>query len=188
MGEWRYSSIILDLGTRCRWMVSFKPWPLYPRRQSPRYLLDRMLCGPQSRSGVKKKFAPAENRISAVQPFAIPTELSRFLIFISWTNSWQDTRFVSSPPRPDWRVNQPKHEADHSPLSTAKIKNEWSSTSTPTYVHHGVMSQPSVQKALSYVTRIRFGLILTWKKPKDLIRELWRHFSNEYYLPGCDTV
>jgi hypothetical protein len=31
-GEWRYSATILDLGTRFR----FKPWPLYPRRKSPR--------------------------------------------------------------------------------------------------------------------------------------------------------
>jgi hypothetical protein len=30
MGEWRYSSTILDLGTRWRWVVSFMPWPLYP--------------------------------------------------------------------------------------------------------------------------------------------------------------
>jgi hypothetical protein len=30
-GEWRYSSIILELGTRWRWMVNFTPLPLYPR-------------------------------------------------------------------------------------------------------------------------------------------------------------
>jgi hypothetical protein len=31
MGEWRYSSTILDLGTSWRWVVSFTPWPLYSR-------------------------------------------------------------------------------------------------------------------------------------------------------------
>jgi hypothetical protein len=31
MNEWRYSSIILDLGTRWRWVVSFTSLPLYPR-------------------------------------------------------------------------------------------------------------------------------------------------------------
>jgi hypothetical protein len=29
--EWRYSSTILDLDTRWRWVVSFTPWQLYPR-------------------------------------------------------------------------------------------------------------------------------------------------------------
>jgi hypothetical protein len=30
MGEWRYTSIFLDLGSRRRWVVSFTPQPLYP--------------------------------------------------------------------------------------------------------------------------------------------------------------
>jgi hypothetical protein len=30
MAEWRYSSTILDLGTRWKRVVSFKPRPLYP--------------------------------------------------------------------------------------------------------------------------------------------------------------
>jgi hypothetical protein len=34
-GEWRYSSTILDLSTRWRWVVSFMPWPLYPREIAP---------------------------------------------------------------------------------------------------------------------------------------------------------
>jgi hypothetical protein len=51
MGEWRYSSTILDLGTRWRWVVSFMPRPLYPRRKSSGYPMDRRLGGPQSRSG-----------------------------------------------------------------------------------------------------------------------------------------
>jgi hypothetical protein len=35
MCEWSYSSTILDLGTRCRWMVSFTPGPIYSRRRAP---------------------------------------------------------------------------------------------------------------------------------------------------------
>jgi hypothetical protein len=42
---------ILDLGTRCRWMVSFTPRPLYPQGRIPWYPLDRRLGGTQSRSG-----------------------------------------------------------------------------------------------------------------------------------------
>jgi hypothetical protein len=41
----------LDLGTSCRWVVSFTPLPLYPCGKSPRYSLDRRLGGPQNRSG-----------------------------------------------------------------------------------------------------------------------------------------
>jgi hypothetical protein len=32
---WRYSSTILDLSTRCRWVVIFPSQPLYPRSKSP---------------------------------------------------------------------------------------------------------------------------------------------------------
>jgi hypothetical protein len=35
MGEWRYSSTILDLGIRWRLVVSFTPLLLYPRGKSP---------------------------------------------------------------------------------------------------------------------------------------------------------
>jgi hypothetical protein len=41
----------LDLGTSWRWAVSFTPRPLYPRRKSLRYQLDRRLGGPQRWSG-----------------------------------------------------------------------------------------------------------------------------------------
>jgi hypothetical protein len=47
LGEWRYSSTNLDLGTRLWWVVSFTPRPLYLQEKSPRYSLDRRLGGPQ---------------------------------------------------------------------------------------------------------------------------------------------
>jgi hypothetical protein len=34
---------ILDFGTRCRWVVSFSPRPLYSQGMSSRYPLDRRL-------------------------------------------------------------------------------------------------------------------------------------------------
>jgi hypothetical protein len=43
--------LILDLGIRWRWVVSFMPRPLYPQGKSPWYPLDRRLDGTQSRSG-----------------------------------------------------------------------------------------------------------------------------------------
>jgi hypothetical protein len=38
-GEWRYSSTVIDLGTRWRWVVRFTPRPLYSRRKSHWYRL-----------------------------------------------------------------------------------------------------------------------------------------------------
>jgi len=35
------ASRFLDLGTRCRWVVSFTPRPLYPQGRNPLYPLDR---------------------------------------------------------------------------------------------------------------------------------------------------
>jgi len=49
--------VILDLGIRWRWVVSFTPRPLYPQGKGPWYPLDRRLDGTQSRPGhcVEKK-------------------------------------------------------------------------------------------------------------------------------------
>lgn len=35
MAEWRYSSIFLDLGTKCKWVIIFTPRPFYPLRNRP---------------------------------------------------------------------------------------------------------------------------------------------------------
>jgi hypothetical protein len=61
MGEWRYSSTILDLDTKWKWVVSFMLRPLYRRGKNPRYPLDRKLGVVQSRSGrcgVQKNLLP----------------------------------------------------------------------------------------------------------------------------------
>jgi hypothetical protein len=51
MGEWRYSSVILDFGTRWKWVVSFRSRPLYLGGNGPMKPLGRRLVGPQTRSG-----------------------------------------------------------------------------------------------------------------------------------------
>jgi hypothetical protein len=51
MGEWRYSSTILNLGTR--W--NFTPLPLYSRENSPRYPLYRRWVGPRAGLDVMEK-------------------------------------------------------------------------------------------------------------------------------------
>jgi hypothetical protein len=75
MGEWRYSSIILDLETRWRRIVSSMPLPFYCWGKSTScYLMYRRLGGPQSWSGwceEENNFALARNQTSAIQPVAI---------------------------------------------------------------------------------------------------------------------
>jgi hypothetical protein len=70
MGELRYSSAILDFGTRRRWVVSFTPPVALPRGKSPPNILDRRLDGPESRSGhrVGENLTSAGNRTWVVQP------------------------------------------------------------------------------------------------------------------------
>jgi hypothetical protein len=88
MGEWRYTSTILDLGTRWRLVVSFKPRPLlYPRGKSPLYPLDRRLGGPQSRSGRcedEKNLAVLgiEPWPSSYTDWATPTPYTRIIFII----------------------------------------------------------------------------------------------------------
>jgi hypothetical protein len=64
--ELRYSSTILNVGSRWRWVVGFTPRPLYPTGDSSRYPLCGRLNGPQSRSGrygeEEKSLAPTDNR------------------------------------------------------------------------------------------------------------------------------
>jgi hypothetical protein len=50
MGKWRYISTLLDLGTRRKCVVSFKPCCFIPGKE-PRYQWDRRLGGPQSQFG-----------------------------------------------------------------------------------------------------------------------------------------
>jgi hypothetical protein len=52
MGEWKYSSTIIDLGTRWMRINTFTPQPLYHRGKIPRCLLDRRLDRPQKLSGL----------------------------------------------------------------------------------------------------------------------------------------
>jgi hypothetical protein len=52
--------LILDLGSRWRWVVSFTHQPLYSQGKSPRYPLDRRLGGCQSRSEHEGEEKPSQ--------------------------------------------------------------------------------------------------------------------------------
>jgi hypothetical protein len=62
MGQWRYSSTILDLGLSWRWMVSFTP-----RRFTPDAHWIGGWVGP-GLDAVEKSLNPAGNRTTTVQP------------------------------------------------------------------------------------------------------------------------
>lgn len=47
MEEWGYSSTVLALGTKCRWVVGFMHLPLYPREIVPLHPFVRRLDGPE---------------------------------------------------------------------------------------------------------------------------------------------
>jgi hypothetical protein len=79
MGKWRHSSIILDLGTRWRWVVSLAPRTLYPRGNRPRYLLDWRLRGPRAGLDVVEEIKSCSCRDSYPGRRANSPQLSRLL-------------------------------------------------------------------------------------------------------------
>jgi hypothetical protein len=67
MGDWRYSSAILHLGTR-REISQFHTPAALPPGKGPRYSLDRRLGRPQSRFGRCGEITPIGNQTRAVLP------------------------------------------------------------------------------------------------------------------------
>jgi hypothetical protein len=64
---------VLELGTRWKWVASFKHRPLYPRGKSPRYPSDRSLGGPQNQPrqrGGEKNLAHIWTRSPNLRPFS----------------------------------------------------------------------------------------------------------------------
>jgi hypothetical protein len=92
MGKMRYSYIILDLCTRWRWVVAFTLLPLYPRREIPRYPLDRRLGGSQSRSG-RRIFHCQESN-----PCRLAYSLSLYRVFSTPWGSWLFRQFIDQLP------------------------------------------------------------------------------------------
>jgi hypothetical protein len=105
MGEFWYSSTILDLSTRLRWLVNFTPRPLYSRENSPSYPLNRRLGEPQSRSGrcgEEKNLLPLpriESRPSSPSLYRLYVGCYRavavaFRIFVWWTEPTFEEYFL----------------------------------------------------------------------------------------------
>jgi hypothetical protein len=80
---------ILDLGTTWRWVVSFRPQPLYPQGKTLWYPLDRRLSGSQCRSGRDGEEKNSQLRPGLEPPIIQPeaqhytTELYRLLVYMA---------------------------------------------------------------------------------------------------------
>jgi hypothetical protein len=122
MREWRYSSTMLDLDIRWRWVVSFTPLLLYHRGKSTRYPLDMRLSGPQTWSGLcaeeENRFRESNSDPSALQPvprrytdWAIPARL----YFSAWKRNYVLLLMVKP-------VLDPGHECRHTFLFAGGTK------------------------------------------------------------------
>jgi hypothetical protein len=93
MGEFKYSSTILDIGTRWMWAVSFTPRPLYPRRNCARYPLDMRVGGPKSQSrrcGEEKNLSPTWIGTPGVQPVA-----RRWTDWATLAHTWAKCKIIA---------------------------------------------------------------------------------------------
>jgi hypothetical protein len=63
----RIDLCLLNLGTSCRWVVSFTPRPLYPWGNRSIYPLERRRCGSKNRNGWLKILDPTEARTPTTQ-------------------------------------------------------------------------------------------------------------------------
>jgi hypothetical protein len=116
---WRRTEVVdvpllLDFGTRYKWVVRFTLRPLYCEGSNPWYPLDRRLGGPQSRSG-----RGGEEENSQPLPGLEPPD--------------QPARNPTSYPM-DKETKRPGREGDHSSSSSAEVKNVWSYTSITHFV------------------------------------------------------
>lgn len=100
LGEWSYSSTILNLDIRWKWVVSFTLRPPYPQIKSSRYPFDRILPGSQSRSG--RCWVETHSGIEA-RPYTPPNFMIVKEHFMSWCRCWEAVnsfRFLLSPYSP----------------------------------------------------------------------------------------
>jgi hypothetical protein len=99
-GEWRYSSTMLDLDIRQRWVASFRSSPLYHRCRDKNNLL--------SLQGI-------EPRLSIRSPIAIPTKQKWSYVYYDWLIFFsQEVIYISN----KWKYQE--YEA-------MRIHNKWGS-------------------------------------------------------------
>jgi hypothetical protein len=78
MAEWRYSSIILNLSTRWRWVVSFTPQLLCPEKEFPVY---RLLARNQHEAGIMTLLAFCCTLVSFFDWFFDPENIGNMFLW-----------------------------------------------------------------------------------------------------------
>jgi hypothetical protein len=78
MGRRDTAPLILNIGTRWRWVVNFMLWPCTPRKE-PWYPLNRRLGKPQSQCGHCLSLPGFEPKPSSLWQVTIPTILLQLL-------------------------------------------------------------------------------------------------------------
>jgi hypothetical protein len=129
MGEWKYTSTILDLGIRWRWVVSSMPRLLYPQGNRPRYLFDRRLGGSQSRYGCfgegKILHCQESHPIPLTNRNYVNNEIRRrmveVLVIIRFKNCYQHVHFR--------KLGYTEHKFWHLSRACACVREIWSLTS-----------------------------------------------------------
>jgi hypothetical protein len=94
MGEWRYSSVILNLCNSWRWVVSFTLWPLYLSRKH--WLVPTAIMGPTECKHITLPPLSKEPGPSSPWPVTIPTELSNIKLHSLWQHKLTDLHFSNS--------------------------------------------------------------------------------------------
>jgi hypothetical protein len=128
--------LILDLGTRWRWVVSFTPRPLYRQGKTPGTHWIGGWVGPRAvPDAVVKRKIPSPSRESKPRTPIFQLVARRYTDWaISGRNYSLRYRLQDGYPIGAEGFLWPKSDGDHSPPSSAEVKNAWSYTSTPPYV------------------------------------------------------
>jgi hypothetical protein len=108
-GEWRWTSTILELGTRSRWAVTFTPLPLYPWERAPFPpipIVQEARWGPEPVWSTEESLAPARNQTLAVQPIACHWAIPAHKKFKIKTWFFYDTVMHLDTERSVWGISE----------------------------------------------------------------------------------
>jgi hypothetical protein len=87
MEKWRYSSNILNFSNRWKWVVSFTPRPVYPRRRNPRSIWTLWRRENFVSAGKRTPHILSEGRDSVLSDTCLPTYRRKFVSPFSEKNT-----------------------------------------------------------------------------------------------------
>lgn len=78
---WKYISTILNLGTKCKWIVSFKHWPLYSQERPPISTEGDTMCTPETVWRLwsrNRLYSISWNQTPSFQPITLVVQIELF--------------------------------------------------------------------------------------------------------------